>query len=58
MNWGLEDVIAALVLLSVGATGLWCVSSLVCPGLLRILSAAAVIVAVAAVWAHLAVGIF
>jgi len=58
MNWGIEDWIAALLLLSLAAAGLWCVFSLIRPGVMRMLSAVAVIVAVAAVWAHLAVGIF
>ncbi|GGA50900.1 hypothetical protein GCM10011385_00170 [Nitratireductor aestuarii] len=58
MNWGIEDVAAALLLLSIAAVGLWCVFSLVPPGVMRVLSVVAMIVAVAAVWAHLAVGIF
>lgn len=58
MNWGIEDLTAALLLLLLAATGLWCVFSLIRAGPLRTLSAVAVIVAVAAVWAHLAVGLF
>jgi hypothetical protein len=58
MNWGIEDVTAALLLLLLAAAGLWCVFSLMRPGPLRRISAIAIIVAVAAAWAHLAVGLF
>jgi len=58
MNWGIEDLTPALLLILLAAAGLWCVFSLIRVGPLRTLLGVAIIVTVATVWAHHAVGLF
>ncbi len=58
MNWGLEDVFAATLLIGGGILTIIAIQHLVHRRALRMLLIAIAVLTVAAIWAHLAVGIF
>ena len=58
MNWGLEDFIAAAVLVSGAAVGVWAIRRFAPNGSVRLIGYALVLVALVFIWAELAVGIF
>lgn len=58
MNWGIEDLTAAAALLSGGIVASTVILRTVRRPLLRFFGIGAVALAVAAIWAHLAVGVF
>ena len=57
MNWGIEDFVAAAVLVAVGWFAIVLVRRTVQGGVLRFILLAGVVLVVLAIWAHLAVGI-
>jgi hypothetical protein len=57
MNWGIEDFTAAVVLLAAAWIGTALVRRYVNGRVLRPVLLAGVVIAVLAIWAHLAVGI-
>ncbi len=58
MNWGIEDLVAAAVLLLVAVVGVAVVLSTVHSRMWRLLLVGVIIFVVLAIWAQLAVGIF
>jgi hypothetical protein len=58
MNWGLEDVFAAMLLIGAAILTIIAIQQLVQRRPLRFLFIAIVMLTVLAIWAHLAVGIF
>jgi hypothetical protein len=57
MNWGVEDVVAAAVLIASAGTGIALVRRYVSGRTLRLVLIAGVVLVVLAIWAQLAVGI-
>jgi hypothetical protein len=58
MNWGLEDVFAATLLIGGGVLTIIAIRHLAHRRALRMLLIAIAVLIVLAIWAHLAVGIF
>jgi hypothetical protein len=58
MNWGIEDLAAAAVLIGGAAIALTIVLRSIRNAMLRAILAIGIILGVLAIWAHLAVGIF
>ncbi len=58
MNWGLEDVFAATLLIGAAILTIIAIQHLVHRRLLRMLLVAIAVLIVIAIWAHLAVGVF
>lgn len=58
MNWGIEDLVAAVALLGSAGIALALILRSVHSRLPRLLLAGGIVVAALAIWAHLAVGIF
>ncbi len=58
MNWGIEDFIAAAILLGAAALGVWAVRRFAHDGGVRLLGYGVVIATLVIIWAELAVGIF
>lgn len=58
MNWGLEDVFAAMLLIGAAILTIIAIQHLVHRRPVRVLLIAIAVLTVAAIWAHLAVGIF
>jgi hypothetical protein len=58
LNWGIEDLTAAAILVMCAGIGVAVAGSLVQRRSLRVLLGSGVIAIALAIWAHLAVGIF
>lgn len=58
MNWGIEDIIAAAILLGGALLGVLAVRRFASNGNARLMGYAMVIAALVFIWAELAVGIF
>ncbi len=58
MNWGLEDVFTAILLIGGGILTIIAIQHLVHRRPVRMLLIAIAVLIVLAIWAHLAVGIF
>jgi hypothetical protein len=57
MNWGIEDVVAAVALITAALIGIALARRLVRNQSLRYILIAGILLVVLAIWAHLAVGI-
>jgi hypothetical protein len=57
MNWGIEDVVAAVALITAAVIGIALARRLVRKPSVRYILIAGVLLVVLAIWAHLAVGI-